>query len=124
MPLAQSALIEVRQIPRLGRGVFARCRIPKGTVIERVPVIVVPARQMQPRQSALADYTYEWGRSTVAIALGYGSLYNHSYRPNAEVQSSGKSLIFVAIRTIRQGQEVTFNYNGTYSRKSVGFRVI
>jgi len=124
MPLAQSALIEVRQIPRKGRGVFARSRIPIGTVIERVPIIVVPARELQPGQSALADYTYEWGRDTLAIALGYGCLYNHSYRPNAEVQSSGRSLMFVAIRTIRRGQEVTFNYNGAYSRKPVGFRVI
>jgi SET domain-containing protein len=124
MPLAQSALIKVKQIPRKGRGVFARSRIPKGAVIEQVPVIVVPAREMQSRRTVLADYTYEWGRDSVAIALGYGCLYNHSYRPNAEVQSSGRSLMFVAIRTIRPGQEVTFNYNGVYSRKLVGFRVI
>jgi len=124
MPLAQSALIEVKQMPRKGRGVFARSHIAKGTVIEQVPVIVVPAREMQSRRSVLADYTYEWGGDTVAIALGYGCLYNHSYRPNAEVQSRGRSLMFIAIRTIRPGQEVTFNYNGVYSRKSVGFRVI
>lgn len=124
MPLAQSALIVVRRIPRIGRGVFARSHIPRGTVIEQVPVIVVPAREIGSRQSALADYTYEWGRNTVAIALGYGCLYNHSYRPNAEVQSGHRSLKFVAIRTIRPGQQITFNYNGTFSRKSVGFRVI
>lgn len=124
MPHVQSELIEVRQVPRKGRGVFARTSIPKGTVIERVPVIVVPMREIltNAQRSVLLDYAFEWRSGTVAIALGYGSLYNHSYRPNAQVFTSRLTKIFVAIRNIQRGEEITFNYNGVPSSRSrVGF---
>lgn len=127
MLYVQSELVEVRQTRRKGRGVFARTAIPKGAVIERAPVIVVPMKEIlaASSQPVLADYTYEWGRNTVAIVLGYGSLYNHSYRPNAQVLTGRLTQIFVAIRNIQRGEEITFNYNGApRSRSSVGFRVL
>jgi SET domain-containing protein len=126
MPHVQSETIEVRQVPRKGRGVFARARIRRGTVIERVPVIVVPMREIlaDSGRSVVLDYAFEWGDDTVAIALGYGSIYNHSYRPNAKVISERLTLVFIAIRNINAGSEITTNYNGApRSRSSVGFRV-
>ena len=51
-------------------------------------------------------------RSTLALALGYGSLYNHSYQPNARYddQPAG-AMTFTALRDIRAGEEITINYN-------------
>ena len=43
LPLKPSAAIEVKRIKGKGRGVFARRRIRRGEVIERVPVIVLPS---------------------------------------------------------------------------------
>jgi SET domain-containing protein len=126
MPHVQSELIEVRRVRGKGRGVFARASIPKGTVIERVPVIVVPKCEAlrDKRRSILMDHAFEWGDDTFAIALGYGSLYNHSYQPNAQVYASRLTHEFIAIRKIRRGEEITFNYNGRpKSRSGVGFRV-
>jgi len=119
----QTTLIFSKQTRDRGRGVFARRPIPADTVIERVPVLVVPAAEMA--ASGLASYAFSWGRGTVALALGYGSLYNHSYTPNACYQDVGRcTKQFVAIRDIAAGEEITVNYNGEpENRSAVGFEV-
>lgn len=128
MPHRHSELIEVRQVAKKGRGVFARSRIPKGAVIERVPLIVVPIGEVfgQAQRSKLADYVFKWTRDTVVIALGYGSLYNHSYQPNARFYDEGRlTQVFAAIRDIQAGEEITVNYNGPpRSRGRLDFRVV
>lgn len=125
MPHVQSALIEVRRVRGKGRGVFARVSIAKGTVIERVPVILVPMGEIVTERSVVMDHAFEWDRKSIAIALGYGCLYNHSYEPNAEVYVSGLTQEFVALRRIRPGEEITFNYNGSpRSRAPVDFPVV
>jgi hypothetical protein len=127
MSLVHSDLIEVRRSPRKGRGVFARKPIRKGTVIERAPIVLIPVGEVfsnAPR-TKLADYVFNWGSDTVALVLGYGSLYNHSYQPNASYYGEGsQTQAFTAIRDIRAGEEITVNYNGyAKSRVRVGFRV-
>ena len=121
MPLRQSDAIEVRRIAGKGRGVFARRAIRAGEEIERVPVIVLPEAIIDegPADSRLPDYVFTWGRGTLALALGYGSIYNHSYRPNARYDDDGdRTKIFTAIRPIAAGEEITVNYNGDPSDKS------
>ena len=128
MPLVHSDLIEVRRSGKKGRGVFARKLIRKGTVIERAPMIVLPVREVftsgAPKM-VLADYVFMWGKDMVAVALGYGSLYNHSYQPNASYDNAGaRTQVFRAIRDIKAGEEITVNYNGALnSRRRLGFRV-
>ena len=126
MPLTPSSVIQVKQTPDKGRGVFATEFIEKGTVFERVPVIVVPAEEVVIKKGlTLQNYVFEWGRGTVAIALGFGSIYNHSYTPNARYDDKGRmTKIFTALRDIEAGEEITVNYNGDESDYSpVGFPV-
>ena len=124
MSLSQSEFLEVRRIPGKGRGVFARKAILKGTIFETVPLLVV--KQDDIIASTLMDYVYAWTGSTVALALGYGSLYNHSFKPNARYDDlSQQRKEFTAIRDIEAGEEITINYNGDpKSKKSVGFDVM
>lgn len=113
--MVPSELIEVRRSPGRGRGVFARKSIPHGTVIERVPVIVFPETDLEVDEgvSAMYHYAFEWGRGTVALALGYGSMYNHSYSPNARYDDlPQRTKVFTAIKDIAAGEEITVNYNG------------
>jgi hypothetical protein len=65
-------------------------------------------------QTSLDDYLFKWGGGCMAVALGLGSLYNHSYAPNARYyqDTPGRRLEFVAICPIRAGEEITVNYNG------------
>lgn len=124
MSLEQSTLIMVKRTRHRGRGVFAKKFIAVGTVIERVPVLVVPAAEL--RASRLADYAFTWRGNTVAVALGYGSLYNHSYTPNARYRDARPlAKEFIALRDIQPGEEVTVNYNGDPDdRSAVDFEVV
>ena len=108
--------IAVRSIPGKGRGVVAQRQFRAGETVERSPVIVLPATEAPLiRQTRLAHYYFEWGPDCqqAAIALGYGSLYNHSYTPNAryEFRESEECLEFIALRDIQPGEEITINYN-------------
>ena len=108
--------ITVRHIPGKGRGVVAERRIHAGETIERPPVLVIPREEVgRIRETRLAHYYFEWGEdcNEAAIALGYGSLYNHSYTPNAryEFRESEERLEFLALREIEAGEEITINYN-------------
>lgn len=110
MPLSQSPLIETKRTRKKGRGVFAKEFIPAGTEIERVPLLVMDSDTID--ESILMDYVYTWTEKTVALALGYGSLYNHSFKPNAIYEDIDPRMKrFVAHRDIQPGEEITINYN-------------
>jgi uncharacterized protein len=116
MAQCQSQLIEVKWISGKGRGVFARAKIPKGVIIERVPVLTLPVEDVfsNTAKSRLSEYVFRWHDGEVAIALGYGSLYNHSFRPNARFYSEGRLMqVFSALRDIDAGEEITINYIGS-----------
>jgi uncharacterized protein len=114
MALTQSALIEVKNIKGKGRGVFARTLISKGTIFERVPLLIIPTKEILDcdHGNFLLGYIFEY-KKQVALALGYGSLYNHSYNPNARYDDAVRQIKeFSALRDIHPGEEITINYNG------------
>lgn len=119
-----SPLVEVKNIPKKGRGVFAKTKIRKGQIIEKVPILLVTWDDIA--DSELADYAFVQTEKKVGIALGYGSLYNHSYKPNARYDDEGKATkVFSAVRTIEPGEEITVNYNGDpETQDDVGFKVV
>jgi hypothetical protein len=103
-------MIEVATIPGKGRGVIACRNFVAGEVIERCPVIVLGAGERV--AGVLAEYTFHWAGDREAIALGYGSLYNHSDDPNADVLRfcALQEIRFVAVRDIVSGEEITLDY--------------
>lgn len=110
--------LSIRPSPRGGVGVFAERPYAPGEVIEIAPVVVVPGRQ-QPliAQTHLTNYYFHWGEGEpedLAIGMGFASLYNHSYRPNARyIKHFDDGVIeFVALRAIEPEEEVLVNYNG------------
>ncbi|MCR9202474.1 MAG: SET domain-containing protein [Planctomycetaceae bacterium] len=127
MPIQSSPYIEVKQSPGKGRGVFACKFIPAGTEFEKVPVLVFPSEEVLTGEvgDVLADYVFEWGKGTVALALGFGSIYNHSYSPNARYDDVGRmTKVYTALRDIQPGEEITINYNGHEDATDpVGFEV-
>lgn len=103
-------------IANAGRGVFAAANIKKDEVIEICPVILVPKSDMSSlKKSFLVNYYFYIGKdnSMLAIALGFGSIYNHSYEPNATYKKNLKerTITFFAIKDIKKGDEITTNYN-------------
>src|SRR5438876_8359984 len=113
-------MLEVRSDPKRGRGVFALSRLACGEIIETAPIILIPAAEWSHIEpTVLALYIYNFGPTAeeehAAIALGYGSLYNHSYTPNAKYIKSWEEQVirFVALRDIEPGEEITIDYNGS-----------
>lgn len=115
--MQQADLLYVTESGLGGRGVFTAAPIAEGAVIEICPVIVLDGEdRMQLDQTELYNYYFLWGEKEdkCAIALGYGSLYNHSFQPNARYLAdfAADNLHFVTIKDIEAGEEITVNYNG------------
>ncbi|WP_094605231.1 hypothetical protein SPSIL_033040 [Sporomusa silvacetica DSM 10669] len=107
--------IKFREIKNKGLGVVAIKKIVAGEVFEEAPVILYRAEEEEYlEKTALGNYTYAWESQWGAIVLGYGSLYNHSYHPNARYERdfAGKSMQYIALCDIEAGEEITINYNG------------
>ncbi|GFN31948.1 SET domain-containing protein [Paenibacillus xylaniclasticus] len=97
------------------RGVFATRHITKGELIHVAPVLTYPNEQHKLiEQTILADYVFNYGANHSAVLLGYGSLFNHSYSPNAtyELNFDNLSVDFYAYTDIQAGEEILINYNG------------
>ncbi|SFD99045.1 hypothetical protein SAMN05428981_10312 [Bacillus sp. OV194] len=106
-------MFEIRP-SRFGRGIFATRSIKKGELIHRAPVIASPKEECKYMiKTVLADYVFNWGDG-YAIALGYGSLFNHSYSPNAKYKLKKSELMidFYAYKDINADEEILVNYNG------------
>jgi SET domain-containing protein len=98
---------------RHGRGVFAARRFREGELVERCPILRVSARDRALlERTGLRGYVYQRRRGAGAIALGLGSLYNHSAEPNAECELDldDESLVIRARCAIVAGAEVTISY--------------
>lgn len=108
--------VKFKETGKKGRGVFALKDFKKGELIESCPVIAfTPKERKWLEKTILNYYIYPW-RSTrgAAVTLGYGFIYNHSYKPNADWKQNFKKLTmeYRAIKDIKKGEEITVNYNG------------
>ena len=104
----------------MGRGVFTEEALEAGTIVEISPVIVMSADDRKLLDKTLLhDYIFEWGNYQCCMALGYISVYNHSYNSNCEYEMEiDKEMIFVkTMRYISAGEELFINYNGTWNNK-------
>jgi hypothetical protein len=102
------------------RGVFATCDIAKGVLIHEAPVIPYPNEEHEfIEQTVFADYVYEYGINHTALVLGYGSLFNHSYEPNAtyDINFTNHTFDYYAYKDIKAGEEILINYNGEVDNK-------
>jgi hypothetical protein len=100
-----------------GRGVFAQRRIAAEEVVEESPVVLIesPFRDFP---AEIKRLVFSWGKlcnngSAYAVALGYGSMYNHDNPANMRYQADPVKLVmrFIAVRDIESGEELTVNYN-------------
>lgn len=108
--------IIVKNTPKKGRGVFALRDFKEGEIVETCPVINITPKERKILEKTIFNYyIYPW-RSTLSgsLALGYGSIYNHSFSPNADWKQNFKtnSMVYRAVKPIKKGEEITVNYNG------------
>jgi len=103
-----------------GRGVFASRGFKAGETVEICPVVVVNNELANGLPQEVACILFGWSYLVTrqagpltALALGYGSLYNHNNPANMRYEADDhlKALRFIAVRDIVQDEELTVNYN-------------
>ncbi len=113
---SQVVYIADSKIKNAGRGVFAIRDIVKNEIIEICPILEVHIEDVFVLQESIMMtyyFSFDDTKDMVTIALGYGSIYNHSYKPNTTYRkiSQDNVMEFRAIKDIKKGEEITVNYN-------------
>jgi uncharacterized protein len=116
--LYQSQNIIIKESVLHGKGVFANKKFKAGAVIETAPVILLQKAERDFLQTtSLFSYYFLVAdeNTSVALGLGYSSLYNHAYKANAvySISLKEKTIQIKACKNINPGDEITLNYNGT-----------
>ncbi|MFA5153660.1 MAG: SET domain-containing protein-lysine N-methyltransferase [Clostridia bacterium] len=102
--------------------VLSKDLISNGEIVEICPVI--PCGIEAKAINGIKDHIFELNKNErqYGLVLGYGSLYQHSEKPNLEFgyNKSNKQMYFTAIRMIKAGEELTIDYGVEYwdERKS------
>ena len=104
---------------------FTAAVIPVGSIVELAPVIELDAADRERiHRTALHDYYFIWGQGA-ALALGFGSLYNHSATPNVdyEMDYDFQQIRFSALQTIGASEELLIDYMAGDEREGLWFSV-
>jgi hypothetical protein len=109
-----------------GRGVYTAKALQIGDLIEICPLIFIPKDQIELiDQTVLFQYYFLWPEDNhyACIALGYGSLYNHSNRPNAKVvfDFQNEQIEIESLEDIEPGEEIFIDYTGGEKRSQLWF---
>lgn len=107
-----------------GRGVFSDKTIRAGDIIEKCPIIKMKLEEMSVRKFMVLNYyafMIDEQNDNTGMALGYGSLYNHNDNNNASYYYDPETelMIFEAKRKIEKHEEITINYLGTATGKTI-----
>ena len=117
-PDPDEPLIEVRESPLHGLGVFARDRIRKGTrIIEYLGERVshAEADRRYEHKDAGDAHTFLFivdGRTVIdaGVAGNEARFINHGCEPNCESVIEGRRVFIDAVRGIEPGEELTYDY--------------
>ena len=106
--------LEVRLSDLSGYGVFTREALAEGDLLEECLTLRVELEAV-----GTGDYVFEIEDGdglAPLLPLGYGALYNHSDRPNAEWEFDPDTdlLSFFAARDVAPGEELLFDYGRSY----------
>ncbi len=102
-----------------GRGVFAGRAFTQDEVVEVCPVVPYDPLPDRRLPLELKRIVFGWGemlglrRRRPAVALGYGSMYNHSNPASLRCQADATTRVLrlIAVRDIAADEEMTLNYN-------------
>jgi len=120
----------IKRTESKGKGVFTNENISAEKIIEEAPVIVMSADdRVNLDKTLLHDYIFAWGekKDKCCVALGFVSMYNHSYQSNCEyfMDFEEEIIQIKTVKNIKAGEELTINYNGNWNdKKKIWFDVV
>ncbi|KAI5896661.1 cytidine deaminase-like protein [Schizophyllum commune H4-8] len=104
----------IKYSPGKGRGVYAAREILSRTLLEISPVLLFDRKEYAEhgRHTLLDHYTFVWKDGRMALALGLGSLFNHSSAPNVSytLDPTTESIRYTTTRHILPGEELCIFY--------------
>jgi tRNA-specific adenosine deaminase 3 len=117
-PCLPARSLVVRRTETAGRGVFAQVDLTVGTLVDISHVLLFPAEQYAAygKFTELDNYTYVWQKTAkgpiMALALGTGSLFNHSSTPNVSffLDKEAQLIRYTIMRSVRAGEELCISY--------------
>ncbi|KAF9350412.1 hypothetical protein BGX26_011403 [Mortierella sp. AD094] len=108
----QSSLY-IQDCGQKGRGVVTRKLIPARTTIDISPILLFLSEEytLYGQYTQLDHYTYRW-QGGMALALGLGSMFNHSNKPNVGFQRDFESKLikYTTLREIQPEEELCISY--------------
>ncbi len=120
--LASSPLVQARNSPIHGRGVYALAPIRKGTRIleylgERISHAEADRRYARKREDDGHTFLFVASNRTVIDAGVNGNdarFINHSCQPNCETVIENSRVFIDAVRNIKPGEELGYDYQLTW----------
>lgn len=110
-------MLEVKKTKKYGRGVYATRDIATGELVEASPVLILDAWEANRLNPTILNcYVFEWDNfDKSAIALGFGSLFNHSTKENLTYSNNykNKTIEYMALCDIRKGEQLFIDYGYT-----------
>jgi SET domain-containing protein len=111
-PAISRGMVGIDRSTVCGRGAFALRAIKASEIVERCPALEVTDKDIG---GELLNYVfYGSDENKRLVAMGYGMLFNHSSNPNVayyrEDASTGTELVIYALRDVRKGEELFYNY--------------
>ena len=111
--------VEVRRSKLHGKGLFAARDLPKGTYVMEYRGERIDKKEADKRTNAQWDngrvYTFELSRRFDLdgdTKDNLARLANFSCDPNCEsINEGGRKVWIIAVRDIKQGEEITYDYN-------------
>jgi SET domain-containing protein len=110
--------LDIRKSPIDGKGCFATVFFPKGKKIAEYAGELISRREVARRvrtrkKHRICAIDYRW--SLDGARGGNGTHYiNHSCRPNCYMRVTRRHLLFMALRDIQPGEEITCDYISTH----------
>ena len=126
LPHNQASLVEVKQSPLHGRGLYAAAALTAGSVIGSWPALILSAEDTAAvRATRLYHYVFyvdetPEGAMRAAVAFGPISMCNHSTEANAvfAVDADAMTVTLTAARDIGAGEEILIDY-GDFATEAV-----
>ncbi|MHA8065705.1 SET domain-containing protein-lysine N-methyltransferase [Aquirufa sp. ROCK2-A2] len=109
-----------------GHGIFSNTEIAKGELIEEAKMLKLSYRSKIIQDSVLVNYAWlntacncdlcQKDGQEQYIALGFGSIYNHSKNPNTviKIDFATETMKIYANRIIEKDEEILVNYGPKY----------
>ncbi|KAF8945008.1 hypothetical protein BGZ47_003398 [Haplosporangium gracile] len=111
--LFNQSTLQIQDCGAKGRGIVTTVVVPARTVIDISPILLFPSEEYSThgQYTQLDHYTYRW-KGGMALALGLGSMFNHSSTPNVGFQRDiDNGLIrYSTLREIQVGEELCISY--------------